>query len=166
MYTNYPFGVCLAHNGNLTNVKELKESVFAEARHINTDSVREEMLCWAVVFFFVSSATGGSGGVQHCTAYLCPSLILFVLMYSSSSTICDSSDGFPHPDRSLIIHTHRRKTYTPNPPHSQAPRRLLRGTQLTPRVRLIKLNNPRCSVLSLGCCLVDEEWCFARLVVP
>lgn len=40
MYTNYPFGVCLAHNGNLTNVKDLRESVFAEARHINTDSVR------------------------------------------------------------------------------------------------------------------------------
>lgn len=39
MYTNYPFGVCLAHNGNLTNVKELKEKVFVEARHINTDSV-------------------------------------------------------------------------------------------------------------------------------
>lgn len=40
MYTNYPFGVCLAHNGNLTNVAELRERVFAEARHINTDSVR------------------------------------------------------------------------------------------------------------------------------
>lgn len=40
MYTNYPFGVCLAHNGNLTNVAHLRESVFAEARHINTDSVR------------------------------------------------------------------------------------------------------------------------------
>lgn len=39
MYTNYPFGVCLAHNGNLTNVRELKETVFTEARHINTDSV-------------------------------------------------------------------------------------------------------------------------------
>lgn len=40
MYTNYPFGVCLAHNGNLTNVAQLRERVFAEARHINTDSVR------------------------------------------------------------------------------------------------------------------------------
>lgn len=40
MYTNYPFGVCLAHNGNLTNVDQLRERVFAEARHINTDSVR------------------------------------------------------------------------------------------------------------------------------
>lgn len=41
MYTNYPFGVCLAHNGNLTNIKELRESVFAEGRHINTDSVSQ-----------------------------------------------------------------------------------------------------------------------------
>ena len=40
MYTNYPFGLCLAHNGNLTNVKDLRETVFAEGRHINTDSVR------------------------------------------------------------------------------------------------------------------------------
>lgn len=40
MYTNYPFGLCLAHNGNLTNVRDLRETVFAEGRHINTDSVR------------------------------------------------------------------------------------------------------------------------------
>lgn len=46
MYTNYPFGVCLAHNGNLTNIRELKESVFAEARHINTDSVNIPALIW------------------------------------------------------------------------------------------------------------------------
>lgn len=44
MYTNYPFGVCLAHNGNLTNVDTLRESVFAEARHINTDSDSELLL--------------------------------------------------------------------------------------------------------------------------
>eukprot|EP00752_Nemacystus_decipiens_P009117 g8141.t1 len=44
MYTNYPFGVCLAHNGNLTNVRELKESVFTEARHINTDSDSELLI--------------------------------------------------------------------------------------------------------------------------
>ncbi|CAM9621930.1 unnamed protein product, partial [Ectocarpus sp. 13 AM-2016] len=44
MYTNYPFGVCLAHNGNLTNVRELKETVFAEARHINTDSDSELLI--------------------------------------------------------------------------------------------------------------------------
>ncbi|CAM9469217.1 unnamed protein product [Laminaria digitata] len=44
MYTNYPFGVCLAHNGNLTNIKELRESVFAEGRHINTDSDSELLI--------------------------------------------------------------------------------------------------------------------------
>ncbi|CAM9318201.1 unnamed protein product [Discosporangium mesarthrocarpum] len=44
MYSNYPFGVCLAHNGNLTNVEQLRSSVFAEARHINTDSDSELLL--------------------------------------------------------------------------------------------------------------------------
>lgn len=51
MYTNYPFGVCLAHNGNLTNVKELKEKVFVEARHINTDSVSFCVsFMWSILF--------------------------------------------------------------------------------------------------------------------
>ncbi|CAM9824962.1 unnamed protein product [Ascophyllum nodosum] len=44
MYTNYPFGLCLAHNGNLTNVKDLRETVFAEGRHINTDSDSELLI--------------------------------------------------------------------------------------------------------------------------
>ena len=57
MYTNYPFGVCLAHNGNLTNIKELRESVFAEGRHINTDSVRKAcqfLIAWPMVVFVFS----------------------------------------------------------------------------------------------------------------
>lgn len=66
MYTNYPFGVCLAHNGNLTNVKELKESVFAEARHINTDSVRHTVEDGGVHFFFCD----GGGGQRRAYALL------------------------------------------------------------------------------------------------
>ena len=59
MYTNFPFGVCLAHNGNLTNVEELRESVFAEARHINTDSVSDGK-CFLSALGFRSAGQKGA----------------------------------------------------------------------------------------------------------
>jgi amidophosphoribosyltransferase len=44
-YTNTPFGIALAHNGNLTNVEELKRELFVEdRRHLNTDSDSEVLL--------------------------------------------------------------------------------------------------------------------------
>ena len=38
LYTNAPFGIALAHNGNLTNTDELAISMKHERRHINTNS--------------------------------------------------------------------------------------------------------------------------------
>ena len=44
-YVNSPFGLALAHNGNLTNAAELKEELFREdLRHINTTSDSEVLL--------------------------------------------------------------------------------------------------------------------------
>ncbi|NVJ67989.1 MAG: amidophosphoribosyltransferase [Gammaproteobacteria bacterium] len=45
LYVNSPYGITLAHNGNLTNDEELKKELYsADRRHLNTNSDSEVLL--------------------------------------------------------------------------------------------------------------------------
>lgn len=84
-YVNAPFGLTLAHNGNLTNAEALKQELFRrDRRHINTDSdsevllnvlaheldnrVRGSSLDPATIFAAVAALHGRVRGAYACVA--------------------------------------------------------------------------------------------------
>lgn len=66
-YVNSPFGIVLAHNGNLTNDESLKQEMFlSDLRHINTNSDSEVLLN---VFAHELQAAATSYRVDHETVF-------------------------------------------------------------------------------------------------
>jgi len=66
LYTNFPHGICVAHNGNLTNAEELAEHCRADlGRHINTDSDSEVLLNIFADSLSQNMNRGGAGSSKN-----------------------------------------------------------------------------------------------------
>lgn len=76
-YVNSPYGIALAHNGNLVNTKQLQEEMAQELRHINTGSDSEAMLNLFASALFDSrtAAIKANGGSHISTQPLEPELV-------------------------------------------------------------------------------------------
>lgn len=116
-YVNSPYGIVLAHNGNLTNQAELTEAIFkSDLRHVNTNSDSEVLLnVFAHELQSLKKLTLNADDIFAATTRLfsrCRGAYAVVAMISGYGMI-----GFRDPNgiRPLIygerVHTNGKKEY-------------------------------------------------------
>jgi len=117
LYTNFPHGICVAHNGNLTNAEELAQHCRKDLnRHINTDSDSEVLLN-----IFADSLIKGEtskGGDMVETIFSAVETVMksckggYAGMYLINGI---ALVGFrdPHGIRPIVMGTRKSKTKTP-----------------------------------------------------
>ena len=105
LYTNYPHGLCIAHNGTLTNTDALRRVLAQNRRHVNTGSDSEVLLnIFAQELEQAGRQTRASGGVAL------PSAAAAASSLSSGSSASSSSSSAASPsDEAIALGIARRE---------------------------------------------------------
>eukprot|EP00933_Yihiella_yeosuensis_P020401 TRINITY_DN16368_c0_g5_i1.p1 TRINITY_DN16368_c0_g5~~TRINITY_DN16368_c0_g5_i1.p1 ORF type:complete len:549 (-),score=72.64 TRINITY_DN16368_c0_g5_i1:132-1778(-) len=117
-YNNYPFGICCAHNGNLTNVAELRKAVKQLRYHANTES-DSELLLHAFASELAKNASeelkDRSGGLSAENCFKAVKSLMRLAKGGYSVTLMINGGGIvafrdPHGIRPLVIGTRKSQT--------------------------------------------------------